>query len=66
MQEDNAKTGARFRERLGAPHGPSPMKKKAYAPPVLVVRGTLRDMTRHVGHQGHQDGGKKKNYTKTR
>ena len=66
MQEDNTKTGARFRERLGSPYGPSPMKKKAYAPPVLVVWGTLRDMTRHVGHQGHQDGGKKKNYTKTR
>jgi len=54
-----------------SPKGPrsvcktAPMKK-AYVAPAIVTWGTLRDMTRHVGHQGHQDGGKSKNYTKTR
>jgi hypothetical protein len=40
--------------------------KKAYVAPAIVTWGTLRDMTRHVGHQGHQDGGKSKKMTKTR
>jgi hypothetical protein len=54
-----------------SPKGPgsarktAPMKK-AYVAPAIVTWGTLRDMTRHVGNQGHQDGGKTKKFTKTR
>jgi hypothetical protein len=54
-----------------SPKGPSSARKtapmkKAYVAPAIVTWGTLRDMTRHVGHQGHQDGGKSKKMTKTR
>jgi hypothetical protein len=54
-----------------SPKGPgsarktAPMKK-VYVAPAIVTWGTLRDMTRHVGNQGHQDGGKTKKFTKTR
>ena len=40
--------------------------KKAYVAPVLVSWGTLRDMTKKVGNIGAADGGKTKNFTKTR
>jgi hypothetical protein len=56
---------ARSPKGPGSARETAPMKK-AYARPILTTWGTLRDMTRHAGHQGHQDGGKSKNYTKTR
>jgi hypothetical protein len=66
MQEDNTKMGVQSRECPGSPHKPSTMTKKAYAAPVLVTWGTLRDMTMHVGHEGHLDGGKKLFFRRTR
>ena len=57
--------GAQSREAPGSPHEPSPVKK-AYAAPALVTWGTLRELTKHVGHSGKADGGKSKNFTKTR
>jgi hypothetical protein len=57
--------GAKSREGPVPAHLPSAVKKK-YAPPVLVRWGTLRDMTKHAGQQGHMDGGKNKNARKTR
>jgi hypothetical protein len=33
--------------------------KRTYEPPVLRSYGTLRDITLHVGKEGHPDGGKK-------
>ncbi len=44
---------------------PSPVKK-AYAAPVLVRWGTLRDLTLAVGNRGGSDGGKKSGKKKTR
>jgi hypothetical protein len=57
---------AQSREGPGPPHKRSAVKKMAYAPPVLVRWGTLRDMTQHAGQQGHIDGGKNKQQRKTR
>ena len=31
--------------------------KKAYAPPRLIVYGTVRDFTRNLGRHGSKDGG---------
>ena len=31
--------------------------KKAYAPPRLIVYGTVRDLTRNFGRHGAKDGG---------
>jgi len=34
-----------------------PEPKKTYTPPVLTVYGTVRDLTKNVGHTGMADGG---------
>jgi hypothetical protein len=44
---------------------PSP-EKKAYAAPVLLEWGTLRDLTLAVGNRGRSDGGKKSGQKRTR
>jgi len=36
----------------------SAMGQRAYAPPVLLRLGSLQDLTRSVGNQGANDGGR--------
>jgi hypothetical protein len=64
MQRDDAIGDARSRVATDAHK--SPHKKKTYAAPVVVLWGTLLDMTKHAGDRGHMDGGKIKTARKTR